>query len=222
MWWLAAVMVVIASWLLYRYIAPHGWKEWSRAGLVQAFIISLYAEMYGFPVTIYILTTAFGIDIPWLHVTGHLWASLLGFGYVGAMVEMVLGFTFVILGISMLIEGWREVYRASREGRMATEGLYSMVRHPQYTGIFLALFGQLVHWPTILTLALFPVIVWAYVRLARSEERKMVEIFGQEYLTYRQQVPMFFPRVRDWRRLFGLVGSSRSETAHPAGSHHRR
>jgi methanethiol S-methyltransferase len=99
LWWLAGLMIVIASWLLYRYVAPKGWGEWGRAGLVQAFVIALYADMYGFPLTIYVLTTVLGVQIPWLHVSGHLWATLLGFGEVGAVVEMVVGYAFVFLGI---------------------------------------------------------------------------------------------------------------------------
>lgn len=201
MWGLAAFMIVIVSWFFYRYVAPKGWREWSRAGLVQAFIIALYAEMYGFPLTLYVLIGFFGVDIPWLHESGHLWATLLGYGYVGAMIEMLLGYSFIFLGIGLLIEGWREVYTASREGRLATDQLYGVVRHPQYLGIFLALFGQIIHWPTIPTVLLFPVIIWAYVRLARREEARMIAKFGDAYLAYRHRVPMFIPRFRDWRRL---------------------
>lgn len=207
-WQVTIIMVVIASWLLYRYVAPKGWKEWSRAGLVQAFIIALYAEMYGFPLTIYILSGYLGLDIPWLHQSGHLWASLFGWGDLGAMIEMLIGYSFVFFGISLLIEGWREVYQARREGRLAADRLYGVVRHPQYTGIFFAIFGQLIHWPTIPTLVLFPAIVWAYYRLARREEAQMVERFGEEYLIYGSQVPMFFPRRGGWRRLLQEAGPS--------------
>jgi methanethiol S-methyltransferase len=207
-WGLVLIMVVVASWILYRYLAPTTWREWSRAGLVQAFIIALYAEMYGFPLTIYILTGFFGIDLPLTSFTGHLWATLLGYGEIGAIIEMVIGMGLVFLGISLLVEGWREVYHASREGRLATDGLYGVVRHPQYLGIFLAVLGQLIHWPTILTLALFPIIVWAYVRLARKEEARMIDQFGDEYRAYQDRVPMFFPRSGEWRRLFGGAASS--------------
>jgi len=200
-WELSIIMVVIASWILYRYVAPKGWREWSRAGLVQAFIIALYAEMYGFPLTIYLLTGWLGIEIPWAHDSGHLWAYLFGWGSLGAMIEMVAGYTFVFAGVSVLVKGWREIYIASKEGRLATDKLYGVVRHPQYTGIFLAVFGQLIHWPTIPTVALFPVIVWAYYRLAGKEEEHMIRKFGDAYQTYRQNVPMFFPRKGEWKKL---------------------
>lgn len=207
-WQLTVLMVVIASWLLYRYVAPQGWKEWSRAGLVQAFIIALYAEIYGFPLTIYVLSGHLGLDIPWLHQSGHLWAALFGWGDLGATLEMMTGYAFVFLGISLLVEGWREVYLAGREGRLATDRLYGVVRHPQYTAIFLAVFGQLIHWPTIPTLALFPVVVWAYIRLAWREEAQMGARFGGEYEAYRQRVPAFFPRRGEWRRLLEAAHSS--------------
>lgn len=204
MWPFAIIMIVVVSWVVYRYLAPKGWREWSRAGLLQAFIIALYAEMYGFPLTIYLLTAFFRIDIPWRHESGHLWATLLGFGAVGDMVEMLIGLVFIMAGISLLIAGWREVYHAHRAGGLATDRVYAAVRHPQYLGIFLALLGQLIHWPTIPTLVLSPVIVWAYVRLAWREEREMVDRFGEQYRAYQRRVPMFWPRAGQWRRLFGL------------------
>ncbi len=198
-WGLTVVMVLIVSWIVYRYIAPQGWKEWTRAGLIQAFIIALYAEMYGFPLTLYLLSGWLGLEIPWLHQSGHLWAALFGWGDLGAMLEMLVGYTVVFIGLSLLIEGWREVYRATKEEALATSGLYGVVRHPQYTGIFLAIIGQLIHWPTIPTVVLFPVIVWAYYRLAKREEQQMLEKFGAAYATYRQRVPMFIPRGKDWK-----------------------
>lgn len=223
MWPIAILMIVIVSWFFYRYAAPKGWKEWSGAGLVQAFIIALYAEMYGFPLTIYLLTGFFGIDIPWRHESGHLWVTLLGYGHAGQTVEMLIGYALLLGGAAMLVRGWREVYVANHEGRLAKEGLYGVVRHPQYSGIIIALFGQIIHWPTIITVALFPMIVAAYVLLARKEERRMFEQFSDEYREYRRRVPMFFPRF--WRppvprpdpaarELHSLVAGSRKDKKH--------
>jgi protein-S-isoprenylcysteine O-methyltransferase Ste14 len=218
-WPAAILMIVLASWVLYRYVAPKGWREWRSAGLIQAFIIALYAEMYGFPLTLYALTGFFGVDIPMAHPSGHLWAALLGYGMIGGTIEMLLGYAFVLFGIGLLAIGWRGVYQARQEERLATGGLYGLVRHPQYTGIFLALFGQLIHWPTIITLALFPVIVWVYVRLARREETQMTEQFGAAYDAYRKQVPMFFPRWGTWREFFNtaclLLGKGQREQTLP-------
>lgn len=201
-WGFVLIVVVAISWLLYRYVAPKSWREWGGAGLVQAFIIALYAEMYGFPLTIYLLSGFFGIDLPLREYTGHLWASLLGYGLGGAMIEMLLGWMAIGLGLVLIGRGWRAVYLARREGRFAHDGPYSVVRHPQYTGIMLAVFGQVVHWPTIITVALFPLIVLVYVLLARKEERDMIKQFGHSYGEYMRNVPRFFPRRGDWSRLF--------------------
>lgn len=155
------------------------------------------------------LSGFFGLEIPWAHGSGHLWATLFGLGTVGAMVEMIVGYAFVFLGISLLAEGWREVYRARQESRLATDQLYAVVRHPQYTGIFIAIFGQLIHWPTIPTMVLLPVILWVYFRLAKREEGRMIEEFGDEYRRYRERVPMFFPRKGEWNQLIEQREDSR-------------
>ncbi|GBE04421.1 isoprenylcysteine carboxyl methyltransferase (ICMT) family protein [bacterium BMS3Abin10] len=192
-WIITIIMVIVVSWIVFKYLVPGNFKEWRNFGLIQAFIIALYAEMYGFPLTIYLLTSFLGFDIPWLHVKGHLWASLLGGGDGMAMVEMLVGYTFVFLGLSLIVRGWQQIYEARKEDRLVTHSIYRYIRHPQYTGIYLAIFGQLIHWPTIPTLVLFPVIVVAYYTLARKEEKVMIERFGDEYRAYVKKVPMFFP-----------------------------
>ena len=199
LWPYAALMIVIGSWAFYHFLAPAGWREWVGAGLVQSFIIALYAEMYGFPLTIYVLTTFLPIKIPLIHSNGHLWATLLGYGRGGDIIEMLIGSVFVVTGLVLIMRGWVRIYFAGDS--LATDGAYSFMRHPQYTGIFLAIFGQLVHWPTIPTLLLSPVIVWLYVRLARREEQRMIEKYGPAYLAYREDVPMFFPNWRHFRQL---------------------
>ncbi|MHB1086797.1 MAG: methyltransferase family protein, partial [Minisyncoccota bacterium] len=191
-WILAVIFIVIASWIFYRYFAPKTWHEWAGAGLVQAFIIALYAEMYGFPLTIYLLVRFFGLDR--MVLNANLWSTLLGMGETGMLVSMVFGYALLFVGIGLFAEGWRELYRARKENRLATNGLYGLVRHPQYTGLLLALFGEgVVHWPTVFSVALFPIIVLAYVLLAYQEEKKMLKEFGESYRAYKERTPMFFP-----------------------------
>lgn len=212
-WTIALVMIVVASWIFYRYFAPHSWREWTGAGLVQAFIVALYAEMYGFPLTIYLITrfTEFDRD----YVSANLWSTLLGVGPTGMMIAMFLGYALVFVGIGLFAQGWRQVYRARDKDELVTDGLYRFVRHPQYTGLFVALFGEgVVHWPTLFSVGLFPVIVFAYYRLAKSEERKMIAEFGDAYRDYRRRVPMFIPLRGQWRRFIRTSSNAAKPTEH--------
>ena len=199
-WGLALIMIVLASWLLYRYLAPKTQREWASAGVVQAFIIALYAEMYGFPLTIYLLARFFGLDR--YNLNANLWSSLLGLGETGMLILMLLGYGLLFVGIGIFIQGWRELYSARQKDQLITTGMYSFVRHPQYTGLFIGLFGEgVVHWPTLFSVGLLPIIVLAYGLLARNEEKRVIDQFGEAYLDYQRQVPMFIPRWSQWREL---------------------
>lgn len=166
--------------------------------MVQAFIIALYAEMYGFPLTIYLLARFGGLD--GTELNANLWSSLLGMGESGMMISMVLGYILLFVGIGLFFQGWRQVYKARQQRVLVTDGLYALARHPQYTGLFIALFGEgIVHWPTLFSVALFPVIVFIYYRLALREEKQVIGEFGDQYLAYKKRVPMFIPQLSQCR-----------------------
>lgn len=195
MWGTAVIVTTIISWLMYRYFAPDSWKEWARAGVLQAFIIAFYAEMYGFPLTIYFLARFFGLDLAWGD-GGNLWAQLFGTP-TAHIVAMLLGYALVFYGAILVAEGWRRIHQARRSAILMTDGIYARVRHPQYSGLFLIVFGEgIVHWPTLVSVVAFPLIVLAYTLLAQKEERHMLSLFGDEYRAYQQKVPMFVPRFQ--------------------------
>jgi protein-S-isoprenylcysteine O-methyltransferase Ste14 len=199
-WGIAVIMIIVISWVFYKYFAPKGWREWAGAGLVQAFIIALYAEMYGFPLTVYLAIRLFGLDRGL--VSYSLWSTLLNFSEAGMFVAMILGYSVAFIGIGLFIKGWKEVYKARKENRLVTTGLYKFVRHPQYTGLFISLFGEgVIHWPTIFSIGLMPLIVIAYYFLARKEEEEMLRQFGDAYRIYQNQVPMFLPRWGEWKAM---------------------
>jgi protein-S-isoprenylcysteine O-methyltransferase Ste14 len=206
-WIIALFVIVIASWLLYKYMAPKTWREWVGAGLIQGFIIALYAEMYGFPLTIYFLVRFLGIDSGYLNA--NLWSTLVGVGETGMMISMLLGYALLFIGFGIFFQGWRQLYHAKQENRLATDGLYGLVRHPQYTGLFIALFGEgVIHWPTLFSVGLFPVIVVTYVMLARREEQKVIDEFGEEYLKYKRNVPAFLPVKGKWKQFIQRSGNA--------------
>jgi methanethiol S-methyltransferase len=188
LWPYGLLMIVLGVWAVHLFLAPSNWPEWVGAGLLQTFIV---AQMYGFPLTLYFLKSIVSIDTALVHSSGQVWATLLGYGTFAMVLEMMLGSVLVMAGLFLIVKGWAEVY--FRRDRLITEGVYGVVRHPQYAGIFLVIFGQLVHWPTIPTLLLAPLIAWFYLRLAKREERDLIQRFDIQYEQYREVVPRFVP-----------------------------
>jgi protein-S-isoprenylcysteine O-methyltransferase Ste14 len=163
-------------------------------------LVALFAEMYGFPLTIYFLSGWLqsrypGID--WFsHDAGHLLEMLFGWKnnpHFGPF--HFLSFGFIIGGFLLIATAWRVLYDAQARCELAISGPYSHVRHPQYVGFILVMFGFLLQWPTLLTLGMFPVLVWMYVRLAHQEEREVRAAFGDVYDRYAARTPAWFPRL---------------------------
>lgn len=166
-------------------------------GVYSAFVVALFTEMYGFPLTIYLLTSVLGNRYPVLdplsHNNGHLWVALTGGSAFVLTAIMLLSNAIILGGLIVMGAAWWQVHKANSE--LVTSGLYSRVRHPQYLGLLLITVGFLIQWPTIIAVAMWPVLMLMYYRLARREEKEMEDRFGERYVAYRQQVPMFLPRL---------------------------
>ncbi|GMQ87894.1 MAG: isoprenylcysteine carboxylmethyltransferase family protein [Gammaproteobacteria bacterium] len=201
MWVIVAFNVGLFLFFFLSFLPPKRFAEWRNLGVVTAFLVALFSEMYGFPLTIYLLTgwlgDAYPVLQPFNHKFGHLWVVAFGGSTLAWALVMGASLVLMVAGYLLLSRGWRQVHGA--RGRMVTEGLYAFVRHPQYTGLFLVITGFLVQWPTLLTVLMAPVLVYAYVRLAFSEERYMLDQFGEQYREYRRHVPAFIPPVEQWK-----------------------
>lgn len=174
-------------------------RDWRSFGAFSAFIVALFAEMYGFPLTIYLLSGWLVGRYPEIdflsHDAGHLWQTLFGLrGDPHSNPLHLLSDVLIFGGLIWLGIAWRVLYEAQQTRTLATAGPYANMRHPQYAGFIVIMFGFLLQWPTILTLLMFPVLVTMYVRLAGREEREVMAEFGDEYQRYASVTPGFFPR----------------------------
>jgi protein-S-isoprenylcysteine O-methyltransferase Ste14 len=98
-------------------------------------------------------------------------------------------------GFILLAAAWNVLYAAQREHRLAMTGAYAHIRHPQYAGFVMIMFGFLLQWPTLVTPVMFPILVFMYVKLARREEQEALAQFGDEYERYAARTPRFVPRL---------------------------
>lgn len=201
LWGLAFVNSVVFILFALSFFKPQSARDWRSFSAFSAFLVALFAEMYGFPLTIYLFAG-------WLqsHYPGVNWFS----HDAGHLLEMMFGWrvnphfgpfhmaSFVLIGAGfwMISVGWAVLHAAQQRGAMATTGIYERLRHPQYVGFILILTGFLLQWPTLLTLVMYPVLVVMYVRLARHEEKAAIAEFGDAYRDYMARTGSFFPKRR--------------------------
>jgi len=199
LWLMVIVNSAFFIFFAFSFFKPQSGRDWRTLGLYSAFIVALFTEMYGFPLTIYFLSGWLADKFPgvnWLaHDSGHLLEMMFGWRanpHFGPF--HMLSLLFIGGGFWLLSASWPVLYRVVQGGKLASSGPYARIRHPQYVAFLLVMFGFLLQWPTLITLLMFPILLVVYVRLARAEEREAADRFGAEWQEYASHTPGFIPR----------------------------
>ncbi len=200
LWGLVIINIAVFLIFAFSFTRPKTSRDWRAFGGFSAFIVALFVEMYGFPLTIYFLSGWLlskypGIDL-YSHNAGHLWETFFGWGGNPHINPLhILSNVLIVVGFILLSSAWNVLYRAQKRHQLATTGVYAKIRHPQYVAFVLIMFGFLLQWPTLVTLVMFPILVLVYANLAKREERDMIKEFGEAYERYKREVPAFLPRL---------------------------
>jgi len=200
LWSLVIINSALFIFFALSFFKPKTSRDWRTFGTFSAFIVALFVEMYGFPLTIYVLygwlARRFpGVD-PLSHDFGHLWSPLLGFNGNPHLNPIHLASNVVIvLGFYLLASAWRVLFEAQRAGTLATSGPYARIRHPQYAAFILIMLGFLLQWPTLVTLVMFPILTVTYIRLAKREDAEIRATFGAAWDAYAEHTPRFIPTL---------------------------
>ena len=201
LWSLVIVNSLIILFFAFSFFKPQTQRDWRTFGTFAAFVVALFTEMYGFPLTIYLLSgwlTSRFPDINWFsHESSHLLQTLLGWrGDAHFSPLHILSNILIFGGLILLAMSWKVLYRAQSNLEIARTGPYAKIRHPQYVAFIAIMVGFLVQWPTLPTLVMFPILVWSYSRLALREEKEALDMFGEQYARYAKNTPRFIPQFR--------------------------
>lgn len=202
----SAIFIIFA----FSFTKPKTKLDWRSLGAFSAFIVALFVEMYGFPLTIFFLSGWLQSTFPqtdiFAHGSGHLWQTIFGFEMDPHLNPIhLLSNVLIAAGFYIVYKAWQVLHAAQQQGKLATTGPYAFVRHPQYDGFLLVMVGFLIMWPTLLTLLMFPVLVVIYLRLAKQEERLVRAEFDPAYAEYARKVPAFIPHLKREKDKFDRV-----------------
>lgn len=197
--WIGAAVWTLVFILFLAFTPFYKKSQRKPASVYAAFVLALALEMFGVPLSMYVITWVLGKALP----DGILWGHTL-VQYIG-LNGMYVAIPMYLIGAVLIFFGWQRIYRQywSKEqgkGQLVTTGIYRYIRHPQYTGFLLITFGMLCEWATLPMLLMYPVLVWLYARLAKREEADMREEFGPTYDDYRARTGMFLPRLLPARK----------------------
>jgi protein-S-isoprenylcysteine O-methyltransferase Ste14 len=216
LWFLVVFNSLLIIFFAASFFHPQSKRDWRALGGFSAFVVALFTEMYGYPLTVYLLSGPLSGLIPGVnlsHNSGHLWNDLIGWkGDAHVSPFHLASYVFIGGGFWLIAAGWKHLYEAQKAHRLATTGPYADVRHPQYAGFMLIMVGFLLQWPTFATLLMFPVLLVVYRKLAIREEREVAAEFGPEWQAYAVELPRFVPRLRQ----LGHRDSARRPEATPA------
>jgi protein-S-isoprenylcysteine O-methyltransferase Ste14 len=183
-------IVIINIVIFISFLVPLSFRRkvnWKEYGLITAFFVSLFVEMYGIPLTVFFAAEAFsngGTAVP---------NMVFQFNFLGVNIAMshamVYATVLMLFGMGLIMLGWVTLYRNFEEDKIVDKGIYSLSRHPQYLGFILMIIGWLIGWPTMLTVIFGPILMIIYIRVSLIEEKELKGI--TEYESYKESVPFF-------------------------------
>lgn len=199
-WLMVFVSIILFLYFLKSVFKPTTKTDWQSYKIMGAFFVALFAEMYGFPLTIYLLTSYLGnrfLNLDFSHDNGHILNTILGLkGDPHFSILHILSSVLIFGGFILIAKAWEVLYKSQKANKLAVSGIYHYIRHPQYFGFISIIVGFLLQWPTLITLVMAPILIFRYIRLGKEEELTMAKEFDGEYANYKNKTPGYIPSFK--------------------------
>jgi protein-S-isoprenylcysteine O-methyltransferase Ste14 len=183
-------IVVLNIFIFITFLIPLSFRRkinWKEYGLVTAFFVSLFIEMYGIPLTIFFISKSLNYSY---YETANI---VIDFTFLGVNIAMDIAMLYATIlmsvGMVIIIIAWITLYKKIKTQELVNTGIYSVSRHPQYFGFILIILGWFIGWPTLLTAIFTPILIYKYVKVCQIEERELNHI--KKYQKYKKLVPFF-------------------------------
>lgn len=187
--WVLLYVIVFGLFIGLFFFSPKKGLWRKNPKIYLAFIIALFAEMFGFPLTVYFLSSFVELPVLYEQPAVAFTVDFLGASFELLLTSLIAGIVSVFAAI-LIVLGWKKIYKSEK---LVKTGIYCFVRHPQYLGIMVIATIWLLAWPTLLLAVMWPILVFSYYKLARREEKELQGKFGKEFEEYKRNTPMILP-----------------------------
>jgi len=192
--WIGAIIFIIIYCLMLLFVPYYKKIDKKPRTAFIAFVCAFAIEMFGMPFSLYIVSWIIGKNLPEGVFWGHTLINQIGYW------GMYINYICILVAAILIINGWYNIYnkywiKDEGTGCVVDTGVYRFIRHPQYTGFYLLTLGMIIEWATIPMILMWPVIFVLYYKLAKKEEKDMINEFGDKYIDYMKRTKMFIPFI---------------------------
>ncbi len=211
------LMIVRSFWKIRdKYISKYGAKAYQKAFRLVAIGVPIVISVVVHSIIPTDLIARYGeTDVYSSYLGNPISEFLLDFPPLFLYIRIALFFIFLLLGLITVfkalhifgLDNMALVYVFyPNESTLQNHEIYSILRHPAYHGLMLINIGTIfLRFSIYSVIYLLIFLVGMKIHLKLVEEKELIERFGEQYKEYKENVPAFFVKLKDFKKYFSIL-----------------